>query len=89
MLFPPRFQGGLSCNDVYREKEKLASQLEQSAADANANLVQIENAMSSIAEELKKKRSEIKGSWRTYRVQLKFIKYGISPHDRNCARLAI
>ena len=56
------FLPGCPRGDIYRsEKEKLASQLEQSTADANANLGQIEHAISSVAEELKKKKSEIKG----------------------------
>jgi hypothetical protein len=45
-----------------REKDGIASRLEQSAADANANLAQIKDAVSSMAEELEKKRSEMKGA---------------------------
>ena len=53
---------GHSYNVCCREKDRLASRLEQSAADANANLAQIEDAVSSMAEELKKKRSDMKGT---------------------------
>lgn len=53
---------GHSCDVCCREKDGLASRLEQSAADANANVAQIEDAVSSVAEELKKKRSEMKGA---------------------------
>jgi len=53
---------GHSYDVCCREKDELASRLEQNAADANANLAQIEDAVSSMAEELKKERSEMKGA---------------------------
>ena len=45
------------------EREKTAAVAEQNAAKANASLVQIENSISTITEQIKSKRNEIKGTY--------------------------
>jgi peptidoglycan hydrolase CwlO-like protein len=54
--------------DLNREKEHELSEAEKEANTANKDLQQVETAISSLQEQLNKKKKELKGSNESYRI---------------------